>query len=105
MLKPFLASFNFNDFQDNVVSWIVSAYTTYLTESMVWTSIFAGVIFLTYGISKSASSVVAMSLLVFGLFGTSNYFLQAPEYNFLFSIIAAAGFAGGIMALFMKRYG
>ena len=104
MLKPILA-FSFSNFQDGPIQWIISAYTTYLTESMVWTSIFAGVIFFTYGVSKSASSVVAMSLLVFGLFGASNYFLQAPEYNFLFSIIAAAGFAGGIMALFMKRYG
>lgn len=101
--KISLVAFDYDTFQANPLTWIITAFTKHLTESMVWILIFSGVIFFTYGVSRNAQATVAMIMLVFGIFGTTNYFLQSPEFSIFFEIIAIVGFAGGLIALFIKH--
>lgn len=95
---------NFTNFSINPINWFMTPYTDQFGE-LIWPIIFAAVIGFTYAGTKNIGSVVAMILLTFGLFGTSNAFLQAPEFSLFFSVIAAAGFAGVIAVLFFKRFG
>ena len=99
-----LLSIDFDGFANDTITWLFSVYETHLGV-LVWPIIFAAVIGFTYTSTKSIGSVVAVIFLTFGLFGTANVFLQSPEFSLFFSIIAAAGFAGVVLALFLKRYG
>ena len=99
-----LFSINFTNFSINPIKWLLTPYTDQFGE-LVWPIIFTAVIGFTYASTKNIGAVVAMILLTFGLFGTTNAFLQAPEFSLFFSIIAAMGFAGTIAVLFFKKYG
>lgn len=93
---------NFTNFSNNPLNWSLTPFTD-IFGILFWPIIFASVIGLTYTATKNIGSVVAMIFLTFGLFGTTNAFLQTPEFTLLFSIIAAAGFAGVVAVLFFKN--
>ena len=104
MFANLLALINFSNFSINPIKYFMTPYTDEFGE-LTWPIIFAAVIGFTYAATKNIGSTVAMIFLTFGLFGTTNAFLQAPEFSLFFSIIAAAGFAGTIAVLFFRRIG
>jgi hypothetical protein len=95
---------NFTNFSDNPINYFMTPFTDEFGV-LTWPIIFAAVIGFTYAATKNVGSVVAMIFLTFGLFGTTNAFLQTPEFTLFFSIIATAGFAGTVAVLFFKKYG
>lgn len=102
MLENILALINFTNFSANPINWFMTPFTDEF-GALTWPIIFAAVIGFTYAATKNIGSTVALIFLTFGLFGTTNAFLQAPEFSLFFSIIAAAGFAGTIAVLFFRR--
>jgi hypothetical protein len=95
---------NFTNFSNNPMDWFLTPFRDEF-GILTWPIIFAAVIGFTYTATKNVGSVVAMIFLTFGLFGTTNAFLQTPEFTLFFSIIAAAGFAGVVAVLFFKKFG
>jgi len=102
ILADILLAINFSNFSANPIEWSLYAFRVHF-GMLVWPIIFTAVIGFTYGITHNLGSVVAVILLTFCLFGTTNYFLQAPEFNLFFSIIAVIGIAGMMLVLFFRR--
>lgn len=103
MLPNILLRINLSEFNAGPIEWFLTPFRTYFGAT-VWPIIFAVAIAVVYGSTKHIGPTVAAILLVFGFFGTTNYFLQAPEFSIFFSIIAILGFAGTILALFLRKH-
>ena len=97
-----VASLNFTNFSTDFLNWSVTPYTNYF-GNYFWLLIFAAVIGFTYVSTGNLGSTIAVIFVTFAVFGTTNVFVNEPEYSLFFSIIAIAGLAGIILTLFIKR--
>lgn len=96
-----LMAVDLTGFFSNPIEWSMTPFQMYFGVLM-WPVIFAGVVGLTWGLTKNFGSVTMMIFLIFGLFGTTNAFIQSPELSFFFSVIAVAGIAGTVLIVFIK---
>lgn len=106
LLSIVFASVNWDAFRQNPILYPIRiVFAEHLPEAVIWMVIFSGVIFWTWGKTHDIGSTIAVIFLTFGLFGTSNYFIQSPEFSLLFEAIALFGFSLCIVALFIKKFG
>ena len=96
---------DFTTFSTDWIEWLFYPFTNIL-GAFVWAIIFAVIIAIAYVASdKNIGVVVGAIFITFGIFGSTNAFLGAPEFSLFFSIIAIAAVAGLMIQLFVKRFG
>jgi len=94
--------FNWDLFSDNFMDFWQYPYVDALGDAF-WPVIFTGVFGLTFAISRDLAVATAAILITFGIFSTTEVFAGNPEYSLFFSIIAIAGYAGAVAAMFFKK--
>ena len=94
--------FNWDLFSGNFMEFWQWPYKNALGDAF-WPIIFTGVFGLAYSISKDLAVTTAAILITFGIFSTTEVFGGNPEYSLFFSIIAIAGYAGAVAAIFFKK--
>lgn len=104
MISEVFATINLSEFYTDTINWVMTPFRSHLGV-YVWPSIFVSVIAFVYVATKNLGSVLATTLLIFGLFGSTSSFIEVPEFKLFSSIIAIAGLAGLVMSLFIKKHG
>ena len=97
-----VGAFNFSHLLDGGIDYALTPFQL-VVGYLLWGIIFSGVIGIVYKATHDLGSVTAVVFLIFGLFGTTNHFVQAPELSVLFFWIAVAGYAGCVLSLFIKK--
>jgi len=93
---------SFTNFSGDFINWSLTPFQTYV-GFMMWPIIFTGVIGFVYVITENIGSTVAAIFIIFALFGTTNAFIQAPEFSSIFFLISALGLSGLVLTIFIKR--
>lgn len=101
-ITSILYDFNFTEFMADPADIAMTPFQIYVGVVM-WPIIMAGVIGLVYKTTDHMSTTVAAIFIVFGLFGSTNAFIQAPEFSQWFFIVAVLGWAGVVLTLFVKK--
>lgn len=104
MINGIIAAINLSEFYTDMVNWVMTPYRQHL-GIYVWPAIFVSVIAFVYVATKNLGSVLATTLLIFGLFGSTSNFIEVPEFKLFCSILAVAGLAGIVLSLFIKKHG
>lgn len=94
--------FNFSNFTSGVIDWFLDPFKTYLGE-FAYPVLFVSVFVVALGVSRNLGVAVAVLLVTFGLFGSTDAFNTAPEFSLFFSIIAVIGITALVLMLFIKR--
>lgn len=102
-IPSIVGAIDWNTLTNNPVEWFSYPFTNLMTASIFWPSVFAVVIAIAWVVSKNLGVVTAAVLITFGIFGSSGYFLAAPEFSLFFAVIAIAGFAGTILQVFITK--
>lgn len=97
-----LSGFNFSNFMNDPIDWSMTPFQLYVGVLM-WPIIMAGVIGYVYRSTHHLSTTVAAIFIVFALFGSTNSFIQAPEFSQFFFMVAVLGWAGVVLTLFVKK--
>jgi hypothetical protein len=105
-MKPWVVTtmllFNFTNFSEGVLEWFMTPFGTYI-GNLKWVLIFAMAIFITLLLTKSLLSTIAIIMLTFALFGTTEAFLQYPQVSVFFAVVTITGIAGLFTVLYLKR--
>lgn len=104
MFNGLLAEINLSEFFTDTINWMLTPFRSHL-GIYIWPAIFASTVAFVYVSTKNIGSTIASILLIFGLFGSVSEFIVVPEFRLFFSFIAAAGLAGIILSLYMKKHG
>lgn len=102
IVKNIILDVDITSFLDDFVSYGLTPIQLYLGYLM-WPVIFMLVIGLVYRSTHNLGSVTASIFMVFGLFGTTNGFIQAPEISLFFYLIAVLSYAGLVLTVFIKK--
>jgi len=86
----------------NWTTWVTDAYTGIL-GNWFWPLVFFGVIGYVYAINKSATSAAVAICLVFGIFGVTGVFADAPDFVFINMAIVLIAVSGAFTAIFMRK--
>lgn len=86
----------------NWSTWITDAYTGIL-GNWFWPIVFFGVIGYVYTVNKSATAAAVAICILFGVFGVTGIFTDAPEYVMLNATIVIIAIAGTFTAIFMRK--
>ena len=100
--RNILFAVDINDISNDIIGYSLTPIQLYLGVLM-WPVILAFIIALVYRSTHNLGSVTAAIFLVFGLFGTTNGFIQTPEISLWFFIVAALGYSGTILTIFIKK--
>lgn len=97
-----LFAINFTNFSQDFINWTLTPFQA-IVGFLIWPIIFTSVIVFIYVITENIGSTIAAIFIVFALFGTTNAFIQAPEFSSIFFIVTVAGLAGLVLTIFVKR--
>ena len=101
-ITSLLFEFNFTQFMADPGDLAMTGFQLYVGVVM-WPIIMAGAIGYVYRTTSHLSTTVAAIFIVFALFGSTNGFIQAPEFSQWFFIVAVLGWAGVVLTLFVKK--
>lgn len=107
LLNIVLASMNpvnLSEFYEQTIDWAMTPFSIHL-GGYVWPMIFATAIGCVYVATHNIGSVLAIIMLVFGLFGSSTELITVPEMKLFFNIVAGLSIAGLILSLIIKKHG
>lgn len=97
-----VGAFNFSHLLDGGIDWALTPFQL-IVGFLMWPIFFAAMIGITYKATHNLGSVTAVIFLIFGLFGTTNAFIQVPELSLWFFWVAVVGYAGCVLSLFIKK--
>lgn len=97
-----VGAFNFSHLLDGGIDYTLTPFQL-VVGFLLWPMIFAGIIGIVYKATHNLGSVTFVIFLIFGLFGTTNHFVQAPELSLWFFWVAVAGYAGCVLSVFLKK--
>lgn len=93
---------NWTNISGNWTTWVTDAYTNILGD-WFWPIVFFGVIGYIYAVNRSVTVAAVAICIVFGVFGVTGIFADAPEFVEINVAIVLIALSGAFVAIFVRK--